>query len=218
MSVGCGFTLEPEFLPVRNSSRLDDMWDAMSQYYADLFKKEHTMKDNKKEANMNEFKFDMSWIRGEARVELMRVIVKKLYELGVLEGYQWTNLGLPYHSVYNGKLSSYNRFVPWDLISYKEVSINSILRGELPKENVAYKIDLSMYPDATRKAIREVILKVAYEKGYKWFNNNIAPKYNYYGLYFEENNKIACSIDKETYKERDDYTPLSVEDALEGKY
>jgi hypothetical protein len=216
MSVRCGFTLEPEFLPVRNS--LDDMWDAMSRYYEDLFKKEPTIKDNKKEENMNEFKFDMSWIRGEARVELMRVIVKKLYDMGVLEGHQWANMGLPYHTVDNGKLSSYNRFVPWDLHSYKEVSINSILRGELPKENVAYKIDLSMYPDATRKAVREAILKVAYEKGYKWAGDGIAPKNNYCSLYFEKTNRISCGVAKETYKEETGYTPLSVEDALEGKY
>jgi hypothetical protein len=216
MSVRCGFTLEPEFLPVRNS--LDDMWDAMSRYYEDLFKKEPTIKDNKKEENMNEFKFDMSWIRGEARVELMRVIVKKLYDMGVLEGHQWANMGLPYHTVYNGKLSSYNSFEPWDLISYKEVSINSILRGELPKENVAHKIDLSMYPDATRKAVREAILKVAYEKGYKWNDYGFALKHNYYSLYFGKNKKILCSLVKGTYKEETEYTPLSVEDALEGKY
>ena len=167
---------------------------------------------------MNEFKFDMSWIRGEARVELMRVIVKKLYDMGVLEGHQWANMGQPYHTVSNGKLSSYNSFVPWDLISYKEVSINSILRGELHKENVAYKIDLSMYPDATREVVREAILKVAYEKGYKWNGDGIAPKNNYYSLYFGKNKKIACSSEKETYKESARYKQLSVEDALEGKY
>lgn len=204
---GIGFTLEPEFLPVRKSTSSDDAWYKLAK---DALKKVGT--------EVNKFKFDMSWIRGEARVELMRVIVKKLYDIGVLEGHQWANMGLPYHTVSNGKLSSYNRFVPWDLISYKEVSINSILRGESPKENVAYKIDLSMYPDATREVVREAILKVAYEKGYKWACNGAAPTKNFYSLYLKKSKQITCSVLKETYKGVRTYTPLSVEDALEGKY
>ena len=204
---GIGFILGKEFPPMWKSTSSDDVW---YRFAKGALKKVGT--------EVNKFKFDMSWIRGEARVELMRVIVKKLYDMGVLEGHQWANMGLPYHTVSNGKLSSYNSFVPWDLISYKEVSINSILRGKLPKENVAYKIDFSMYPDATRKAVSEAILKVAYEKGYKWNGDGIAPKHNYYGLYFEENKRIACSSEKETYKEETGYTPLSVEDAIEGKY
>jgi hypothetical protein len=108
--------------------------------------------------------------------------------------------------------------VSWDLIPYKEVSINSILRGELPKANVAYKIDLSMYPDATRKAVSEAILKVAYEKGYKRACNGAEPTKNFYSIYLKKSKQITCSVLKETYKGVRTYTPLSVEDALEGKY
>ena len=65
---------------------------------------EFLKEDTKKEDNMKGFRFDMNWIRGEARIELMKVIVKKLYEMGALKGQQWANMGMAYHKVINGKL------------------------------------------------------------------------------------------------------------------
>lgn len=174
--------------------------------------------DTKKEDNVKEFKFDMNWIRGEARIELMKVIIKKLYEMGALKGQQWANMGLPFHKVINGKLYSANSCFLWDSREIPEVSVNAILRGKLPQEKTAYKIDLSMYPEATRKAVTEAILKVAYEKGHKGDGDGIAPTYPIYSLYFEKSKRILCSIKKNTYNEMQSHTPLSVEDALAGNY
>ena len=167
---------------------------------------------------MKEFKFDMSWIRGEARIELMQVIVKKLYEMGALKGQQWANMGMAYHKVINGKLYSTNTDSLWDSRDIPEVSVNAILRGKLPKEKPAYKIDLSMYPEATRKAVKEAILKVAYEKGYTWSESGNAPTYQICSLYFKKSMHISCATEKETYRGVKYYTPLSVEDALAGNY
>ena len=179
---------------------------------------EFLKEDTKKEDNMKEFRFDMNWIRGEARIELMKVIVKKLYEMGALKGQQWANMGMAYHKVINGKLYSANSCILWDSREVPEVSVNAILRGKLPQEKTAYKIDLSIYPEATRKAVTEAILKVAYEKGYKGDGDGIAPTYPIYSLYFEKSKIILCSIKKSTYNEMQSYTPLSVEDALAGNY
>jgi len=179
---------------------------------------EFLKEDTKKEDNMKGFRFDMNWIRGEARIELMKVIVKKLYEMGALKGQQWANMGMAYHKVINGNLYSANSCILWDSREVPEVSVNAILRGELPKEKMPYKIDLSMYPEATRKAVTEAILKVAYEKGYKGDGDGIAPTYPIYSLYFEKSKGILCAIEKGTYNDMKAYTPLSVEDALAGNY
>ncbi len=172
----------------------------------------------KKEDNMKGFKFDMNWIRGEARIELMKVIVMKLYEMGALKGQQWANMGMAYHKVINGKLYSTNTDILWDSRDVPEVSVNAILRGKLPKEKTAYRIDLSIYPEATRKAVTEAILKVAYEKGYNRHGDTQAPVCPIYSLYFEKSKIILCSIKKSTYNVMQSHTPLSVEDALAGNY
>ena len=174
--------------------------------------------DIKKEDNMKGFRFDMNWIRGEARIELMKVIVKKLYEMGALEGQQWANMGMAYHKVINGKLYSTNTYILWDSREVPEVSVNAVLRGELPKEKPAYRIDLSMYPEATRKTVTEAILKIAYEKGHKWSRGVTSLPHPIYSLYFEKGKRIYCAIEKNTYNEMQLYTPLSVEDALSGNY
>ena len=179
---------------------------------------EFLKEDTKKEDNMKGFNFDMSWIRGEARIELMKVIVKKLYEMGALKGQQWANMGMAYHKVINGNLYSANSCILWDSREVPEVSVNAILRGKLPKEKTAYRIDLSIYPEATRKAVTEAILKVAYEKGHKGDGDSIAPTYPIYSLYFEKSKIILCSIKKSTYNVMQSHTPLSVEDALAGNY
>ena len=174
----------------------------------------------KKEDGMKEFKFDMDWIRGEARIELMRVIVMKLYEMGALKGRQWADLGMAYHKVINGKLYSTNTDILWDSREVPEVSVNSILRGKLSKEKPAYRyrIDLSIYPEATREVVKEAILNVAYEKEYEWNGDGIAPRRPIYSLYFDKSKRISCSIEEDTYNEMQSYTPLSVEDALAGNY
>ena len=176
--------------------------------------------DTKKGDNMKGFRFDMNWIRGEARIELMKVIVMKLYEMGALKGQQWTNMSMAYHKVINGKLYSANSCILWDSREVPEVSVNAILRGKLPKEKPAYRyrIDLSIYPEATREVVKEAIINVAYEKGYKWNGDGIAPVYPIYSLYFDKSKRISCSIEEDTYNEMLRYTPLSVEDALAGNY
>ena len=211
-----GFTLEPEVSFEWKSPSPDDIWDSWNCYFNQL-RMGYSM-DTKKEDCVKSFKFDMSWIRGEARIELMKVIVKKLYEMGALKGQQWADMGMAYHRVINGMLYSMNTYILWDSRDVPEVSVNAILRGELPKEKMPYKIDLSMYPEATRKAVTEAILKVAYEKGYEWNGDGIVPRHPIYSLYFDKNKRIACSTEKRTYNEMFRYIPLSIEDALAGNY
>ena len=211
-----GFTLEPEVSTERKSSIPDDIWDSWCCYFNQL--RMGLSIGTKKEDNMKGFRFDMDWIRGEARIELMKVIVKKLYEMGALKGQQWANMGMAYHKVLNGKLYSTNTDILWDSREVPEVSVNSILRGKLPKEKIAYRIDLSIYPEATREAVKKAILKVAYEKGYKWNGDGIAPIHPIYSLYFNKSKRISCAIEKNTYNEVPYFTPLSVEDALAGNY
>lgn len=211
-----GFTLEPEVSFERKSQSPDAAWDSWCGFFNSLGM--GLSIGTKKEDDIKSFKFDMSWIRGEARIELMKVIVKKLYEMGALKGQQWANMGMAYHKVINGNLYSANSCILWDSREVPEVSVNAILRGKLPKEKMPYKIDLSIYPEATRKAVTEAILKVAYEKGYKGDGDGIAPTYPIYSLYFEKSKIILCSIKKSTYNEMQSHTPLSVEDALAGNY
>ena len=213
-----GFTLEPEVSSVWKSPSPDDAWDSWCGFFNSLGM--GLSIDTKKEDNVKEFRFDMNWIRGEARIELMRVIVKKLYEMGALKGQQWANMGEAYHKVINGKLYSTNTDILWDFRELPEVSVNSILRGKLPKEKPVYRyrIDLSIYPEATRKVVKEAILNVAYEKEYEWNGDGISPRRPIYSLYFDKNKRISCAIEKRTYNEMLRYTPLSVEDALAGNY
>jgi hypothetical protein len=188
-------------------------------------------------------KFDLSWIKGEAREVISREIQKKLFEIGAA----WRNAydnpsdapylfcvdnAIMYHidkDVFDAKVDSRTK-TKEQLAVIPEVSVNNALKGkfwtyssvskkeEAPKPD-GYKVDLSMYKGKAREAISKAVQEEAFKKGFSWHLGEKSIKHlESVSLYFWMSDHDICYDESEdgAYFNAHKFKELSVEEILSG--